>query len=108
MKIKYAFFLLKNKLLIIGLITLGFGLINIFWYMPYSLTLVFMNQPFPFQHLQDVEIHDGGGIGTQILYLPFEAIKTDPYWLIWSLSLYFGIAVLSILGVRSLRQKTIS
>lgn len=98
---------MKNKLLIIGLITLGFGLINIFWYMPYSLTLVFMNQPFPFQHLQDVELHDGGGIGTSIWYEPFEAAKAKPYWLIWSLSLYFGIIVLSILGVRSLRQNTV-
>ena len=99
---------MKTRLLIIGLIALGFGLLNIFWYAPHSLALVFMNQPFPFQHLQNVEIREGVGISTQILYLPFETIKTDPYWLIWSLSLYFGIAVLSFIGVKSLRQKTIS
>jgi len=98
--------MLKNKLLIIGLITLGFGLLNIFWYAPHSLALVFNNQPFPFQYLQNVEIHDGGK-SMQILYQPFEAAKAEPYWLVWSLSLYFGIAVLSFLGVRSLRQKTV-
>ncbi|HEX9845481.1 MAG TPA: hypothetical protein VGA92_03340 [Candidatus Nitrosotenuis sp.] len=96
---------MKTRYKIIGILALAFGLINIFWYTPYSLALVFMNQPFHFQHLQNIEVYDGGGIGTQILYLPFEAIQSDPYWLIWSLSLYFGIVILSVLGVGSLRQK---
>lgn len=95
---------MKTRYKIIGVLALAFGLLNIFWYAPYSLALVFMNQPFPFQHLQNVEFHHGG-IGTQIMYLPFETAVADPYWLAWSLSLYFGIAALSILGVESLRQK---
>jgi hypothetical protein len=97
---------MKTRYKIIGVVALAFGLVNIFWYTPYSLALVFMNQPFPFQHLQNVEMRDGGGFGTQILYLPFEAIQSDPYWLVWSLSLYSGIVILSILGIRSIMQKT--
>ena len=66
-----------------------------------------MNHPFPFQHLEEVEIRDSG-ISTSIHYLPFESAMADPYWLIWSLSLYFGIIILSIIGFKSFRQKTIS
>jgi hypothetical protein len=97
---------LKKSLLIAGIVALVFGLDNIFWYAYYSFGLVFMNHPFPFQHLHNVEVLDNG-ISTQISYLPFETAMADPYWLVWSLSLYFGIIVLSILGVKSLRQKTI-
>jgi len=86
---------MKTRLLIvIGIVTLGFGLINIFWYAPYSLTLVFYNQPFPFPHLQDVEIHEGGGYGTTILYEPFVTAIQYPYWLVWSLALYGGIGMI--------------
>ena len=86
-------------LIIIGIVLLGFGLINLFWYMPYSLTL--LNQPFPFDYLQEVEIHDDGGIGVSIWYEPFEVIKHHPYWLAWSLSLYSGLVILAIPIVRS-------
>ena len=83
---------MKTKLWIIGIILLGFGLLNLFWYTPYSLIL--LNQPFPFDYLQEVEIHDGGGFGVSIWYEPFEVIKYYPYWLVWSLSLYGGIATI--------------
>ncbi len=99
--------MLKNKLGILGLVALGFGLLNLFWYIQYSLALVFRNQPFPFEYLQEIDLtHDG--IGVSIWYEPFNAIQYDPYWLIWSLSLYSGITILSILGIMSLRQKTSS
>lgn len=84
----------RHKILIVvGIVTLGFGLINIFWYAPHSLTLVFYNQPFPFPHLQDVEIHEDGGKGISITYEPFNSAIQYPYWLAWSLSLYTGIAI---------------
>lgn len=89
---------MKTKFLIIGLILLGFGLLNLFWYTPYSLIL--LNKPFPFEYLQEVQIHDGGGIGVSIWYDPFNTIQYYPYWLVWSLSLYSGIVILSILVVR--------
>ncbi len=94
---------MKTKLLILGLITLGFGLINIFWYWPTSLGFTLENHPFPFQHLAEV-IEERNGHTLIIRYIPIEAAIDDPYWLIWSLSLYFGIVVLSILGVVSLRR----
>lgn len=84
---------MKIRILIIGIILLVFGLVNIFWYAPHSLTLVFMNQPFPFQHLEGIQVHDGGGFGTSIHHLPFEAVMADPYWLVWSLALYGGIGI---------------
>ena len=87
-----------KTLIIIGIVLFGFGLLNLFWYMPYSLTL--LNQPFPFEYLQEVELHDGG-IGVSIWYEPFEVIKHYPYWLAWSLSLYSGLVILAIPIVRS-------
>lgn len=84
---------------------LGFGLVNFFWYVPYSLYFLFRNQPFPFEHLSNVEIHEGGGFGVQIGYLPFHEAWYDPYWLIWSMSLYSGIAILLFLGTRSAIRK---
>lgn len=90
---------------IIGIGLLAFGLLNVFWYAPYSITLVFYNQPFPFAHLEKVDVHEGGGIGTQVGYMPFHEAQYDPYWLVWSFSLYSGIAILSVLGVKSLRKK---
>jgi hypothetical protein len=81
---------MKTKLLIIGLLLLGFGLLNLFWYTPHSLIL--LNKPFPFEYLQEVQIHEGGGIGIQIWYEPFNAVQYDPYWLGWSLVLYGGLA----------------
>jgi len=94
MKIRYG---------IIGALALAFGLINIFWYTPYSFALVFMNQPFPFPHLQNVELLHGG-IGTQVSSIPLENAIADPYWLAWSLSLYSGILILSALGIKSIMQ----
>jgi hypothetical protein len=95
---------MNTRLLIIGLITLGFGLLNIFWYWPTSAGIALMNHPFPFQHLAEV-IAEHGGHSIVVRHIPIEAAIDDPYWLIWSLSLYFGIVILSILGIRSLRQK---
>ena len=92
---------------IAGVLTLAFGLVNILWYAPHSLTLVFQNQPFPFEHLTNVEIHEGGGIGIQIGYLPFNEALFDPYWLFWSLSLYGGITILSLVGIRVIKKHKI-
>lgn len=86
---------MKAKLFLVsGIAALGFGLVNILWYLPHSFVLVLMNQPFPFQHLEEVQIHEGRGIGTGIHYQAFEAAVSDPYWLVWSLSLYVGIGMI--------------
>lgn len=81
---------MKTRLWIIGVGFLIFGLINLFRYMPLSLSLI--NLPFPFGHLQNVN-PTGNGISTQIGYLPINEAINDPYWLVWSLILYVGIGI---------------
>lgn len=73
-----------------------FGLVNIFWYWPTSVGVTLKNHPFPFQHLAEV-IAERGGHTTVIRYFPIEAAIEDPYWLFWSLTLYTGIILTSIL-----------
>lgn len=91
----------KSFLIIFGLVTLGFGLINILWYAPHSLTLVFYNQPFPFPHLEAVEIHESGK-GTSISYDSIGSAIRHPYWLAWSLSLYAGIIMLGVFAFKKI------
>ena len=90
-----------------GVGLLVFGLVNLFWYVPVSLGIALKNRPFPFEHLKNVEPYRGG-IHGEVGHWPIHEAINDPYWLIWSLSLYAGIAVLSFIGVKSLRQKTVS
>lgn len=70
-----------------------FGLVNLFRYIPISLSLI--NRPFPFEHLYNVVPSEGQGTSIQIGYLPMNDIIYDPYWLVWSLVLYAGITVTS-------------
>ncbi len=85
---------MKTRVLIIGIIMLVFGLINLFWYLPISFGITLMNTPFPFDHLYDVVQTEGKGISTQIGYMPIDEVINDPYWLVWSLALYGGIAMI--------------
>ncbi|QMU55030.1 MAG: hypothetical protein GKS07_09155 [Nitrosopumilus sp.] len=84
---------MKTKLLITGLDMVVFGLVNLFRYIPISLSLI--NRPFPFEHLYNVVPSEGQGTSIQIGYLPMNDIIYDPYWLVWSLVLYAGITVTS-------------
>jgi len=81
---------MKTRFLMTGIGLFVFGLANFFRYIPISLTLV--NKPFPFEHLYNVVPSEGKGTSIQIGYLPIDEAINDPYWLVWSLALYGGIA----------------
>ena len=85
---------MKNKFLIIGLSLLVFGLINLFSYLPVSLGVALKNRPFPFEHLHNVISTEGRGTHIEIGYMPIDEAINDPYWLVWSLALYGGIAMI--------------
>jgi hypothetical protein len=94
---------MKTRLLIIIGMGLGiFGFVNMFRYIPTSLTLI--NRPFPFEHLYNVIPSEGHGTSIQIGYMPIHDATYDPYWLFWSLALYGGIAIMSIIGIRQIRK----
>ncbi len=82
---------MKTGVLIMGLGMVVFGLVNLFRYMPISLSLI--NRPFPFEHIYNVIPSEGQGTSIQIGYLPMNDAIYDPYWLAWSLVLYAGITV---------------
>lgn len=85
---------MKTKLLITGIGLLVFGLVNFFRYLPISHSPTLWNKPFPFEHLVDVVPSDGDGTKIQIGYLPIDEAIHDPYWFVWSLALYGGIATI--------------
>ena len=94
---------MKTRLLIVGIGMFVFGLLNLFSYLPVSLAVALQNRPFPFEHLRNVIPIPGKGISTEIGYLPINEAVNDPYWLFWSLSLYGGIIILSIIGIRRIK-----
>lgn len=49
--------------------------------------------PFPFEHITILSV-DGDSTWYQIDYTPISAAAHDPYWLVWSLMLYTGIATM--------------
>ena len=86
---------MKTRLLIIiGISMLVFGLVNLFSYLPISFSPSFLNKPFPFEHLYNVIPTEGRGTSIQIGYMPIDEAINDPYWLVWSLALYGGIATI--------------
>jgi len=93
---------MKTRLLITGFGLLVFGLANLFSYLPISFGPLFLNTPFPFEHIQII-FRDDGGITRQIGYMPIGEAINDPYWLAWSLALYGGIAII-IFAVRGKRK----
>ncbi len=95
---------MKNRLVISGIGMLVFGLVNLFSYLPTSLGIALQNRPFPFEHIRNVIHIDDKGTSIEIGYLPIEEAINDPYWLFWSLSLYGGIVILSMVGVRMIRK----
>ncbi|QMU55206.1 MAG: hypothetical protein GKS07_10120 [Nitrosopumilus sp.] len=78
-------------LIVLAIGMIGFGMVNMFRYVPISLSLV--NRPFPFEHLYNVVPSEDTGISIQIGYLPINDAVNDPYWLFWSFVLYTGIVV---------------
>lgn len=86
---------IKNRILMIGIGLLAFGLVNWFSYLPTSLGVALMYRPFPFEHLHNVH-PDKGGTHVEIGYLPIREAINDPYWLAWSLALYAGIVLITI------------
>ncbi|MCV0413229.1 hypothetical protein [Nitrosarchaeum sp.] len=81
-----------RPLTIIGVSLLVFGLANVFRYIPIS--IIFISQPFPFEHLQNV-IPTESGTHFEVGYLPIDEAINDPYWLFWSLTLYVGIGIVT-------------
>ncbi len=94
---------MKNRLAIVGIGMLVFGLVNLFSYVPISLGAALHNRPFPFEHVRVIPI-EGKGISIETGYLPINEAINDPYWLFWSLVLYGGIVILSIVGIRMIRK----
>lgn len=78
----------------IGVGLLVFGLVNLFWYVPVSLGIALKSRPFPFEHLKNVEPHQGG-IRAEVGHWPIQEAINDPYWLVWSLALYAGIGLVA-------------
>lgn len=95
---------MKNRLVISGIGMLVFGLANLFSYLPASLGVTLKNRPFPFEHIRNVIPIEGKGTSIEIGYLPIKEAIDDPYWLFWSLVLYGGIVILSIVGIRMIRK----
>lgn len=85
---------MKTSFLITGFGLLVFGLINLFSYFPVSLGVALKNRPFPFEHIRNVVPTEGKGDSIEIGYMPIEEAINDPYWLVWSLALYGGIAII--------------
>lgn len=78
----------------------SYGLVNIF--MHWSIDFPYLDMPFPFgTHYQEITPHpDGVGMIVITSRDPVNAAQGDPVWLLWSFSLYGGIAVAATLFVR--------
>ena len=95
---------MKNRLAGVGIGMLVFGLVNLFSYVPISLGVALQSRPFPFEHIRNVIHIEGKGTSIETGYLPINEAINDPYWLVWSLVLYGGIVILSIVGIRMIRK----
>ena len=91
---------------IIGLMAIGYGLFGIFYYFP---SLEYIDKPFPFPHSTLITPNlDGNGFQAWEFADPLMAGKIDPYWIAWSVSLYFGIILFSITFYRFTKYQIIS
>ena len=82
----------------IGLVLYGFiHMASFFW-------IYHINLPFPFEHISNIKL-TSNGVEFRIAYDPIDGVIQDPYWLVWSLSLYSGIIILFILNIRKLIHK---
>ena len=75
-----------------GISLLAFGLANLLMYLPISVPIAFQSRPFPFEHIHNVFL-DNGGMHYEVGYLPVNEAINDPYWLFWSLALHAGIGM---------------
>lgn len=71
----------------------SYGLVNVFinWYIDFP----YLDMPFPFgTHYQEITPHpDGVGMIVVTSSDPVASAQGDPVWLLWSFSLYGGIAI---------------
>ncbi len=86
-----------SRIWIIGASALIFGLANVFASVFHTVTI--FNSPFPFMH-RIIEFHENG-LGVRPIHDTIEAAAFDPYWLVWSFSLYAGIILLGISMAKS-------
>ncbi|MGI0057075.1 MAG: hypothetical protein ACREAK_06840, partial [Nitrosarchaeum sp.] len=84
---------LKIQFLIASLL-IAYGLYNMFWFFVYSPIL---HPPFPFDHVQAQQ--QVRGTSVEIGYLPLDEAYFHPYWLFWSLTMYFGLGYLAFLVI---------
>ncbi|MGI0021700.1 MAG: hypothetical protein ACRD9Q_02450 [Nitrososphaeraceae archaeon] len=66
-----------------------------FWFFVYS---PIFHPPFPFEHVQAEHMRSGTSVQTG--YMPLDEAYYHPYWLFWSLSMYFGFGYLTFLVIR--------
>lgn len=85
---------LKIQFLIASLL-IAYGLYNMFWFFIYSPIL---HTPFPFDHVQAQQ--QVRGTSVVIGYQPFNEAYFHPYWLFWSLTMYFGLGYMAFLVIR--------
>ena len=97
---------MKTRLLIIiGIIAIGYGIFGIFYYFP---SAEYIDKPFPLQHSTLITPNsDGNGFQAWEFGDPLRAAKIDPYWIAWSVSLYFGIILFSISSYKIIKCKII-
>lgn len=93
---------MKNRILIVGIGLLAFGLANLLSYLPVSVVIAFQSRPFPFEHVHNV-FPDHGGTHYEVGYIPIQEAINDPYWLVWSLVLYGGIGTI-VFAIRRIRK----
>ena len=96
---------LKIRFLISGGL-IAFGLYNIFSYL---FLFSIISLPFPFEHTV-AEFITKGSTSILIGYEPLQEASQDPYWLFWSLAMYFGCGYLIFLVIRlekTLRKRAI-
>jgi hypothetical protein len=86
---------LKVKFLVSGAL-IAFGIYNMFWFFVYSPIL---HTPFPFEYVQ-IEYIAHIELNVDIGSMPLDEAYFHPYWLFWSLIMYFGIGYLSFLIIR--------
>jgi hypothetical protein len=88
-------FRLKIKFLLAGGL-IAFGIYNMFSFFVY---MPILSQPFPFEHVV-IESVAKDNISVQTGYIPLEEALWNPYWLFWSLAMYFGFGYLTFLIIR--------
>jgi len=92
-----------NKLLVIGMFAIGYGIFGLFYYYP---SLEYIDKPFPFEHSTGITPNpDGNGYKALRYADSLVAAKIDPLWVVWSASLYFGMGCLAAFGLKDMTNR---